>query len=102
MSAFAATAEVSGGDRRRMAAPRNRSSGPLGVRAIAGLRATAPIENTCCEKNPWLQLQGGDTSDGAVFSVQHLFCSFDRTQFCASHSEPLGASLYTTVQGTFG
>jgi hypothetical protein len=44
-------------------------------------------------ENPRLQLQGDDTSDGAVFSVQHLFCFFEETQVCASHSDPLGASL---------
>jgi hypothetical protein len=44
-------------------------------------------------ENPRLKLQGDDTPDGAVFSVQHLFCFFEGTQFCASRSNALGASL---------
>jgi len=43
-------------------------------------------------ENLRLQLQGDDTSDGAVFSVQHLVCFFQGTQF-SSHSDALGASL---------
>ena len=52
-------------------------------------------------ENPRLQLPGDDTSDGAVFSVQHLSCSFHGKQFCASLSKPLGASLQTTGAGSF-
>jgi hypothetical protein len=64
-----------------------------GAETCRGERATAPIENICCEKNPRLQLQGDDTSDGAVFSLQHLLCFIRRMQFCTSHSDALGASL---------
>ena len=44
-------------------------------------------------ENPRLQLQGDDTSDGAVLSVQHLFCSFEGVQFWSRTPSPLNASL---------
>jgi hypothetical protein len=74
--------------------------GPMGARIFAGgARDRDPPgyllrENPRLQReNPRLQLQGDDTSDGAVFSVQHLFCSFEDTQVWGSHSDPLGASL---------
>jgi hypothetical protein len=68
------------------------AAGPPGLRLVAGTRDRA-YRGYPLRENPRLQLQGGDTSDGAVFSVQHLFCFFDGTHFWGSYSDPLGASL---------
>ena len=63
------------------------------ARLLAEYARPHPVENICCKKNPRLQLQGADTSDGAVFSVQHLFCFFEGTLFWSRTPSPLNASL---------
>ena len=79
MSAFAATADISGRDRRGMAVSPHRWSGSCGGRDFAGGTRDRNYRGHLLRENPWLQLQGSvDQARRVLGATSLLFHSRER------------------------